>query len=113
MSAGSLGGIGTNSGPCVACAHLDCIAARQIASERCRVCQMPIGYDTGFYSEPDKKVHAECLESELKKKLKAGLPHGSVKFLTVDETAELLRVETETIRNWVSQERIPFRKAGS
>ena len=67
----------------------------------------------GFYCEPNAKVHAECLESELAKKLQAGLPHGNIKFLTVDEFAELLRVEPETIRNWVSLNRIPFRKAGA
>ena len=32
-------------------------------------------------------------------------------FLEVDEAAELLRVEPKTIRSWVSQERIPYRKA--
>jgi len=73
---------------------------------------MAIGYETGFYTEPDARVHAECLEKELSKKLKTGLPHGNIKFLTVDEAAELLRAEPETIRNWVSQERIPYRKAG-
>jgi excisionase family DNA binding protein len=47
------------------------------------------------------------------KKLKAGLPRNEVKFLTVEEAATLLRVEPATIRNWVSQNRIPFRKAGT
>ncbi|MCI0485013.1 MAG: helix-turn-helix domain-containing protein [Blastocatellia bacterium] len=32
-------------------------------------------------------------------------------FLEVDEAAELLRVEPKTIRAWVSQEKIPYRKA--
>lgn len=74
---------------------------------------MPIGYDSPFYSERDAKVHRTCLEEELSKKLKAGLPNTEVKFLVVEEAAELLRVEPETIRNWVSQNRIPFRKAGA
>ena len=34
-------------------------------------------------------------------------------FLEVDEAAELLRVEPKTIRAWVSQEKIPYRKANS
>jgi len=80
---------------------------------QCRVCRMPIGYDSPFYSEPDARVHATCLEAELTKKLKAGLPNTEAKFLIVEEAAELLRVEPETIRNWVSQNRIPFRKAGA
>ena len=104
--------MGASGGPCASCAHLSCIAARQIAGERCRICKMTIGYDTSFYSEPDARIHAACLERELTKKLQAGLPQGNIKFLTVDEVAELLRAEPETIRNWVSQERIPYRKAG-
>lgn len=113
MSTASLMTIGAHGGPCLSCSHLDCIAARQIASERCRVCRDLIGYDASFYSAPDAKVHQTCLESELTKKLKAGLPNTEVKFLVVEEAAELLRVEPETIRNWVSQNRIPFRKAGA
>lgn len=34
-----------------------------------------------------------------------------VVFLEVEEAAELLRVEPKTVRAWVSQERIPYRKA--
>lgn len=34
-----------------------------------------------------------------------------VVFLEVEEAAELLRVEVKTIRAWVSQDRIPYRKA--
>jgi len=33
-------------------------------------------------------------------------------FLTVEEVAELLRVKPRTIHYWVSERRIPFRKAG-
>ena len=112
MSAASLAATGAIGGACASCSHLDCIVARQIAGEPCRLCRRPIGFEP-FYSEPDAKVHGACLEGELTKKLMAGLPGTDVKFLTVEETAELLRVEPETIRNWVSQNRIPFRKAGS
>ena len=113
MTAGSLAAIGTPGAPCESCAHFDCIAARQIAADHCRICRMPIGFDSPFYSEPDANVHRACLEAELTKKLKAGLPNTEVKFLIVEEAAELLRVEPETIRNWVCQNRIPFRKAGA
>ena len=34
-----------------------------------------------------------------------------ITFLEVEEAAELLRVEPKTIRAWVSQEKIPYRKA--
>ena len=34
------------------------------------------------------------------------------RFLTVDEVADMLRVKPRTIYDWVSQRRIPFRKAG-
>lgn len=34
------------------------------------------------------------------------------KFLTVGEVAEMLRVKPRTIYDWVSQRRVPFRKAG-
>jgi excisionase family DNA binding protein len=34
-------------------------------------------------------------------------------FLTADEAASLLRVEVGTIRNGVSQNKIPYRKAGA
>lgn len=34
-----------------------------------------------------------------------------VVFLEVEEAAELLRVEPKTVRAWVSQEKIPYRKA--
>lgn len=112
MAAASITAIAARNGPCASCTHIDCVVVRQIASECCRICRMSIGYETSFYSEPDAKVHAECLEQELTKKLQAGLPQGNIKFLTVDEVAELLRAEPETIRNWVSQERIPYRKAG-
>ena len=33
-------------------------------------------------------------------------------FLTVEELAEMLRVEVRTVYSWVSQEKVPFRKAG-
>ena len=34
------------------------------------------------------------------------------RFLTVEELAEMLRVEVRTVYSWVSQEKVPFRKAG-
>ena len=34
------------------------------------------------------------------------------KFLNVKELAELLRIKTRTVYEMVSQERIPYRKAG-
>ena len=34
------------------------------------------------------------------------------RFLTVEEVAEMLRVKPRTIYDWVSQRRVPFRKAG-
>ena len=40
------------------------------------------------------------------------LPDPLPKFLEVPEVALLLRVSKRTIYDWVSQRRIPFRKAG-
>ena len=40
------------------------------------------------------------------------LPDPLPKFLNVREVAALLRVSTRTIYDWVSQRKIPFRKAG-
>jgi excisionase family DNA binding protein len=34
------------------------------------------------------------------------------KFLTVEEVAEMLRIKARTVYEMVSQNRIPFRKAG-
>lgn len=34
------------------------------------------------------------------------------KFLNVDEVAALLRVSTRSIYDWVSQDKIPYHKAG-
>jgi hypothetical protein len=97
MAAGSLAMPGTPNGPCLQnCSHLDCIAARQIAVEICRLCHKQIGYDQPFYSEPDARVHAACLEEELTRKLKAGLPESDARFLTVEEVAILLRVPFAT-----------------
>ncbi len=36
----------------------------------------------------------------------------SVKFLSVQEAAELLRVSPRTVYGWVSQRLVPHRKAG-
>ena len=92
------------------CSHLDCIAARQIALEACRICKALIGFEQPFYSEAQAKVHKRCLESELAKKLQTEV---ELRFLTVEEVAQLLRVEDGTIRNWVSANKIPYRKACS
>ena len=40
------------------------------------------------------------------------LPQPLPKFLKVPEVAILLRVSKRTIYDWVSQRKIPFRKAG-
>jgi excisionase family DNA binding protein len=34
------------------------------------------------------------------------------RFLTVEELAEMLRVEVRTVYSWVSKGSVPFRKAG-
>ena len=34
------------------------------------------------------------------------------RFLTVEELAEMLRVEVRTVYSWVAHEKVPFRKAG-
>lgn len=34
------------------------------------------------------------------------------RFLTVEELAEMLRVEVRTVYSWVSKGNVPFRKAG-
>jgi excisionase family DNA binding protein len=36
----------------------------------------------------------------------------NARFLTVEELAEMLRVEVRTVYSWVSKGRVPFRKAG-
>ena len=36
----------------------------------------------------------------------------SVRFLSVQEAAELLRVSPRTVYGWVSQRLVPYRKAG-
>jgi excisionase family DNA binding protein len=35
----------------------------------------------------------------------------SPKFLTVEELADLVRVEKRTVYEWVSKEQVPYRKA--
>lgn len=102
---------GDEQGACISnCAHLDCLSVRQIASERCRICKDPIGFEQPFYSEVNARVHKHCLEAELARKLQT---ETELRFLTVEEVASLLRVEVGTVRNWVSQNKIPYRKAGS
>jgi excisionase family DNA binding protein len=102
---------GTEQGACIGnCTHLDCLSVKQIAAERCRICKEEIGFEQPFYSEIEAKVHKLCLEAELAKKLRSDT---ELRFLTVEEVAILLRVEVGTIRNWVCQNKIPYRKAGS
>ena len=110
MSASVIAKNREQNGICIEpCSHLDCIAARQIAAERCRICKDHIGFDNPFYSEVSAKVHKHCLEAELAKKLQTDV---ELRFLTVEEVATLLRVEAGTVRNWISQDKIPYRKAG-
>ncbi|MBS1789726.1 MAG: helix-turn-helix domain-containing protein [Acidobacteria bacterium] len=40
------------------------------------------------------------------------VPVNPPKFLTVEEVAEMLRIKVRTVYEMVSQNRIPFRKAG-
>ncbi len=42
----------------------------------------------------------------------AALPDPLPRFLNVGEVAALLRVSRRTVCDWVSQRKIPFRKAG-
>jgi excisionase family DNA binding protein len=57
-------------------------------------------------------VHKSCVEAELIKKLKSGIAVESIRFLTIQEVAKMLRVEEATLRNWVAQRKIPYRKVG-
>ena len=51
--------------------------------------------------------------SNLYMKTSGSQPNMSLpRFLTVEEVAEMLRVKPRTIYDWVSQRRVPFRKAG-
>jgi hypothetical protein len=101
---------GTEQGACISnCSHLDCLSVRQIAAERCRVCQERIGYERNYYAESQSFVHENCLQEELAKKTSAG--NEPVVFLEVEEVATLLRSTVGTITQWVSQNKIPYRKA--
>jgi excisionase family DNA binding protein len=92
------------------CPHLDCISLRQIATSLCRICQERIGYERNYYAESNSFVHEACLREELVKKT-ALQESGKPTFLEVPEVASLLRTTPQTIQQWVSQNRIPFRKA--
>ena len=35
-----------------------------MAETACGICEKPIGYDTGFYNDEGKLVHAYCFEDE-------------------------------------------------
>jgi len=62
MAAGYLASPGNHAGPCYEyCKHTDCQATRAMAQTGCYLCQEPIGYDTGFYNDPeDGLVHRLC-----------------------------------------------------
>ena len=68
MAQGRLPQPGSKFGPCkTACAHKDCAATREDAATACRICNEPIGYDTGFYREDGKVlVHASCAHAEVR-----------------------------------------------
>ncbi len=69
MAAGYLGAPGSNAGPCVQeCRHTDCAATRAMANAACYLCQEPIGYDVGFYNDPeDGLVHRLCYLQSIEK----------------------------------------------
>jgi hypothetical protein len=101
---------GSEQGACIGnCTHLDCLSVKQIASERCRSCQERIGYERNYYAESQAYIHEDCLKDELVKKISA--KEERVVFLTTDEVADLFRSTPATITQWVSQGKIPFRKA--
>lgn len=66
MAAEALPKPGTKYGPCaMACQHIDCSSARQIAGSTCRFCNELIGYERRFYVDLNfvgQYVHAICLE---------------------------------------------------
>jgi hypothetical protein len=66
MAALALPRPGSEYGPCpISCAHTDCAETRRMADSDCRVCQMPIGYESRIYQEQDGGfVHASCLHQE-------------------------------------------------
>ncbi len=100
---------GSDQGACVShCTHLDCLSVKQIAFERCRICQERIGYERNYYSESRSFVHEDCLREELA--IQTSVKTESIVFLTTDEVANLFRSTTATITQWVSQKRIPYRK---
>ena len=70
MAGSMLAPVGTEFGPCEdePCGHVDCEATRAMAGSTCRLCSEPIGFDRGFYTdpeEPDALVHAVCLEESV------------------------------------------------
>ena len=77
MASGVLPKPGAKLGPCQKpCTHRDCATTRRMATEVCRFCVKPIGYDDSFYTDPRNArdvrgdspengpalVHASCLE---------------------------------------------------
>lgn len=69
MAAGSLPAPGTRYGPCEPdCHHTDCALTRQMAAEACIYCGAPIGYETPFYRDEERRpAHAVCLEDAFEK----------------------------------------------
>ncbi len=57
---------------CQSCEHRDCAQTRSMAAAMCRLCDHPIGWDVGFFTDPmDPKrlalVHADCLYWEVER----------------------------------------------
>lgn len=68
MSAAKLPAPGTVLGPCPRpCEHTDCAAARIQAKDPCAICNKPIGWETRFYKDEGRLVHAACLESRYRR----------------------------------------------
>jgi hypothetical protein len=69
MAAGYLASPGNHAGPCYEyCQHSDCNATRTMAQTACYLCQEPIGYDTGFYNDPEQGlVHRLCYLRSIEK----------------------------------------------
>jgi hypothetical protein len=65
---------GREHGPCVdeGCGHEQCEDIRAAAATECGVCNLPIGYRTRFYADPDRKrpglfLHGRCFEGRTRK----------------------------------------------
>jgi hypothetical protein len=72
MAASYMAAPGTEAGPCLQeCQHTDCRQTRQWAEALCFYCEAPIGYETGFYSQPASAggpfplSHSVCYQEEI------------------------------------------------